>query len=365
MAKTQKNFSEDGKRDILTANNAWKPVFFKAAVEGSDALIAFPDNWAKSFYVECLKGAFSGLPIQILAYSVLHNRAYFVIASLDQAPISFLRYLETANARYSVYYRENYLKTSQPFLNSIVHKRIKDETEVFDAMAVVHSQPAIRGLCSGYADYAYTSYNDINARGPSNIVALQQMFDKEYIASAYASAHAAIRPMPVKFLPLRKYETFDSDFENCLVDYRIYGKDSVPKEIMAKIIIDLNQKSGYFFDFTTDMLFTRRHEKYELLVMVVSELCVRFHFTFDEALACLSVVAKDDTLIKDVAIYINNELGYGYDYLMQIMGLAYPNTDFFLRLLNYICDMKGISKEAALEKLGIRDPAMVRYAMQN
>lgn len=361
--KNQIPIYEDGTRETLTANNAWKPVFIKAAVEGSDALIAFPDNWSKAFYIECLKGAFFGLPVQVIAYSVLHNRAYFVIASLDQAPVSFLRYLETANARYTAYYRENYLKAGEPLHGDIVYKKIKDEKEVFDAMAVVHSQPAMRGLCKEYTDYAYSSYNDINARGASAVTALRQMFDKEYIGHAYASAHAAVRPMPPKFLPLRKYETFDSDFEDCLINYKLYGKNAVPKEIMAKIIIDLNQKSGYYFDFTSDMLFTRKHEKYELLVMAIAELCVRFKLTYDEALDRLSVRAKDDTLIKDVAIYINNELGYSYDYLMQMLGLAYPNPQFYIRLLNYLCDMKGIGKEAALQKLGIRDPQMIRYAL--
>jgi len=364
MAKNQLPYYEDGKRETLTADNAWKPVFFKAAVEGSDSVIAFPDNWAKAFYIECLKGAFFGLPVQVLAYSVLHNRAYFVIASLDQAPVSFLRYLDAANGRYTAYYRENYLKAGQPFHDRVVYKRIKDEIEVFEAMAIVHSQPAVKGLCTGYNDYAYTSYSSIGAKGAAAIVSLQQMFDKGYIPSAYAAAHAAVRPMPEKFLPLRKYDTFDSDFEDCLINYKLYGKESVPKEIMAKIIIDLNDKSGYYFDFITDMLFTRKHEKYELLVMVVSELCVRFKYTYDGALERLSVRAAEDTLIKDVAIYINNELGYSYDYLMQIMGLAYPNPEFFIRLVAYMCDMKGIDRPTVLEKLGIRDPGMRDYAMK-
>lgn len=362
MTKTSKLSYKESDRDYLGSLNAYKPVLFKAAVEGKSSIVAFPDDGSKRFYLECLKGAFSGLPIQIIAYSIVSNRAYFVIASWDQAPVSFLRYLDVAAKRFSAYYNTNYVNVGFVFKDRFRYKKIKDGEGVFADIAIIHSQPAATGLCRGYSDYEFTSYNEIAGSGLSTLMPLYHYLDKSALQAGYIAAHnAPPSRIPADFLPLPQQDSFDIDFENCLVNFKCFQRDSIPKEVMAKIIIDLNEKSYYCFDFIVETLLSRKQEKYELLVMVISEMSVRLRYTYDEALVRLNVQSSDRTLIKDIIIYINNELRYSYDYIMGILGLKYPNVAFYQDLLAYMCDLKGCSRIQAMSKLGITDQTMLAF----
>lgn len=360
MTKSMQTY-KDSDRDYLGALNAYKPVFFKAAVEGKPSVVAFPDDGSKRFYVECLRGVFGKLPVQIAAYSVINNRAYFIIASWDQAPVSFLNCLEAAGARYSQYYCANYINSGSVFKDKIRYKKIKDESRIVYDIAAVHGQPAATGLCRGYNDYEFSSYNEVGGKGLSTLIPLYQLIGKDRAAADYVAAHSyGPTGLPADFLPLPELDSFDTDFENCLINFKCFNKEAVPKEIMSKVIIDLNDKGGYYFDFIVETLLTRKHEKYELLVMSVAEMCVRLHYTYDEALSRLGVAVPSDMLIKDVLIYINNELSYSYDYIMGAMGLAYPNLPFFSDLVDYMCDIKGLDKEEALKRLGITDTRLIK-----
>ncbi|MDD3947179.1 MAG: hypothetical protein PHI19_05000 [Clostridia bacterium] len=365
MTKTSIPSYKESDRDYLSATNAWKPVFYKAAVEGKNSVVAFPDDGAKRFYVECLKGAFSNLPIQLVAYSVINNRAYFVIGSWDQAPVSFLRYLEAANQRYSVYYCANYINSGTAFKDKIRYKKIKDESQIVNAIAIVHGQPAATRLCRGYNDYEFTSYNEIAGKGLSTLLPLYQLFGQEQVAADYMRAHnyPPLR-IPPDFLPLPKQDNFDIEFENCLINFKCYDKNNIPKSVLPKIVIDLNDKCNYYFDFIVESLLTRKQEKYELLVTVLAEMSVRLRYTYDEALSRLGVASNDNMLIMDIVIYINNELSYSYDYIMGMLGLAYPNLPFYRDLLNYMCTLKGLDKIQAMKKLGITDQGMLGAGLQ-
>lgn len=367
---------KESDRDVIGAINTYVPVFYMAAVEGKPSLIAFPDEGSKRYYVNCLKGALSGLAIQLMAYSVTNNRAYIVIASWDQAPVSFLNYLEAVNGLYNQYYAENFINCGSAFKEEIRHKRIKDAAEAIQAVAIVHSQPAVAGLCAGFTDYEFTSYNEFSGGGLSTLVPLYQVMGREEVINRYLAAHSFIQGLPQGFMPAEKQDKFDVEFENCLANFGYFGREAVPKEVLAKVIIDLNEKSGYNFDFITDSVIRQRkfviqkstgpvhvartkdQLKYELLVMVVAEMCVRLKCTYDGALARLGA-AGDATLQKDVIIYINNKLGYGYRYLMELLGFAYPNPVFFRDLVRYMCEIKGYSKVAVFEKLSVIDKGLI------
>lgn len=346
------------------ARNAEVACFYRLAVDGKKNNIAFPNDESKSYYIDCLKSNLKGFPVEVVAYSIINNRAYFVIATYDQTPISHMRWIAETNSEYCKYYNKYFKGSGYVFKNNIRSKMIPDLLGVAESIMIVHSQPYSSGLSGGYV-YAFSSYKEDPSFSLINLNAYYWAAGMEEAERMIGMAHdMGPKSMSESFFNLPEIEKFDQIMDNILCDYKVYNKSSINSETMFRIISELNERGGYTFDYITTKLNLKTQNKYDLIVQVLVDLAITFGQTYDESIKNLSVSfvsgAKARETLLDVVAVISNRTSYAYDYIMNMLGLAYPNYDFLKELVSYLSDMKGISHVEAIKKLGIlHEPSYV------
>ncbi|MFA5450341.1 MAG: hypothetical protein WC292_07905 [Clostridia bacterium] len=363
MAKVTIDRKYQKSRDFLGAYNAYKPDFYRVSVDGKPSAIAFPDDMAKAYYVQCFKNSSAELPIEINAYTVINNRAYFVVASWDQAVVSLKRFFMAANALYAEYYNTQYGGVGgYVFKEKIRIKKISDYNDVLSSIVSVHSQPAATGLSMGFDDYRFTSYIESPDKGISSLHSLYKIFGKNQVKSDYVRLHeAGPSQLPQDFFNIPERDKFDYNLEKVLLNYKCLDKKAIPPELLYRVIIDLNELGGYSFDYMLDGLSIKQRDKYTILLYVAVGLAMDKKKTYDQIIQLLDVAVADDCLIKDMVLTINEQKGYSYDYIMNMLGLAYPNADFLVSLVAAVEKNMHIPPLSLLKKLGIYDTALISY----
>ncbi len=340
------------------ARNAEVAKFYRLAVDGKRGTMAFPTPEAKAFYLDCLKASIKSFPVEVLAYSIINNRAYFVVATYDQTPVSHMRWIAEANSEYAKYFNKYFRGAGYVFKSNVRNKRIKDYMDVAESIMIVHSQPYASGLADGY-NYEFSSYKENRKDKLSELNALYWAAGLEEAESMIGIAHdMGPRNLPADFLNLPEVDKFDLTLEKILCDYKVYNKEHIDSETMYRVIAELNERGGYSFDYIVTKLDMQKQHKYELLIQVIVDLAITFGQTYDESIKNLGISfstnKKARETLLDVVTLISNRTLYAYDYIMNMLGLAYPNYDFLKELILYICDMKGISHVDAIKRLGIQ-----------
>lgn len=341
----------------MPAYNTKKPRVYRVAVDGRRTAVAFPTPGNKAYYLECVRNMLAYFPIEILAYSLTNNRAYLVLASYDQSPVSYKRFIANVNILYSEYYNGLYKGAGYMFGTETRDKRMKDAKQIAESIAIIHSQPSATNLCEGF-DYPFSSYR------PNNIVTLaalaQLAGDQEVAFKLLDEAHAnGPRLLPADFFTIRKKDKFTVVIENVLIDYGYYSLNRVPNDVMHRIVAEINERGGFKFNKIVRKIGLRKAFKYEMLIKVIVDLAINKKQVFDESVSNLGIEFIDGfekrDLIRDVFFMISNRTGYSYDYIMNLLGFAYPNYDFMVETILYIADMKGLSVEGTIKRLGIRE----------
>lgn len=343
--------------DVVYARNTTKPRIYRVAVDSRRKMTAFPTQGNKAYYVNCMKNMLGYFPIEILAYSLTNDRAYMILASYDQNPVSYKRFLANINTLYSEYYNGLYKGAGYVFGTDTRDKKMKEPSQIAESIAIIHSQPSANNLCEGF-DYPYSSYR------PNDIISLNALMQlaggEEAAYKLLDDAHAkGPRLLPADFFAVGKSDSFSTVMENVLIDYGYYSLSSVPNDVMHRIIAEVNERGGFKFKKIVRKMGLRKAFKYEMLVKVIVDLAINKKQVFDESIDNLQIEFMDSyekrELIKDVVFMVSNRTGYSYDYIMNMFGFAYPNYEFLTEMILYIADMKGISVEAATKKLGIRE----------
>lgn len=343
--------------NTIYARNTTKPRIYRIAVDARRKTISFPTPENKAYYVKCMKNMLAYFPIEILAYALTNDRAYILLASYDQSPVSYKRYIANVNTLYSEYYNKIYKGAGYVFGTETRDKKIKGAEQIAESIAIIHSQPSANNLCEGF-DYPFNSYR------PNDFVtinALAQLAGGEEEAFMLLDkAHAnGPRLLPADFFTVRKSDNFTTVIENVLIDYGYYSLNSVPNDVMHRIIAEVNERGGFNFKKIVRKIGLKKAYKHEMLVKVIVDLAINRKQVFDESIDNLQITFfnafEKRELIRDVVFMISNRTGYSYDYIMNMLGFAYPNYEFLTDMILYISDMKGISVEAATKKLGIRE----------
>lgn len=354
LIKKVKSKRTKDERQIIGAKNARAPRFYAIALEGKDSITAFPGKKAKSYYINCIRLLRTDIPVDILAYSVINNAAYFVVATWDQTPVSIKKYFAAANAGYSQFYNEQYLQIGNAFKNKCKLKRIAAQGDIIPAIVMVHSQPAYAGLCGGFDDYSFTSYTETPGSGIASLDILRQYFGEDYLVSEYTSGHICA-PQTISanaYFGAPEKEKFRYDLEIVMANHNCYNREILTTPELCEIIIDMNEM-GYTFDYIIEEILVRDKLKYDLLIPVAGEIALRFKSTYDEITKKLDVYIYGEMLIMDIIMYINAKKGYAYDYIMNMLGLAYPNAEFLVRLIQFEAKEFGLNHVSILRKLGI------------
>lgn len=345
-------------REVLGAYNAWKPDFYRIEVEGRPKLNAFPEDRAKAYYVQCFKNISGDMPVEILAYSVVDNAAYFVAASWDQTPVSVRRYFMAANSLYAAYFNENFWNNGYVFKNKLNVKKISSYDKVLPAVAAVHAMPLSYGLAAGYDDYAYTSYVEKPGTGIASLSALYKVMAKDAVAAAYVAAHNGASQW--ESFSLNEKENFERDLDDVLCDYGVADARKLPMDRLVKVVIDLNDIHGYAFDYILSGLKIKERDKFPVLQETVIEYALRLKLKYDEIIERLSVVPGGDGLIVNAVSEINARKGYSYDYILKILGFAYPNADLLKKVTDVICAERGLLPVSAVQALGLYDQEVIK-----
>ena len=276
--------------------NAEVAKFYRLAVDGKRGNIAFPNAESKSFYIDCLSAAIQSFPIEILAYSVLNNRAYFVIAT-TKTPVSHNRWIAEANSEYAKYYNKYFKGAGYVFKSTIRSKKIADYMDVAESIMIVHSQPYASGLSDSYS-YDFSSYKEDSSRQLANLNAFYWAAGMEEAERMLGIAHnMGPRSIPADFVNLPEIEKFDQSLENILCDYKVINKSAIPGETMCRVITELNERGGYTYDLL-HQTHLQKENQYEMLIEVIVDLAITFSQTYDESITnlgniCLSNKAKE------------------------------------------------------------------------
>lgn len=340
------------------ARNSANPYFYRVVVDGKRGSIAFPTPETKAYYLLCLKNALPAFPVEVLAYSLVANRAYFVIATYDQQTVSHMRLIAAVNSAYSQYYNSNFKGAGYVFKSTVRSKRIRSIPDIAESIMIVHSQPYATRLSDSYV-YEFSSYSEKPERGIANLNSFYYVVgDMDRGDMILGNTHSeGPRFLPADFVNLPELDKFDLIMDNILVDYGVYSRERIPNDIMHRAIAELNERGGYTFDYIAERLHLNQENKYEMLIKVIVDLALTFSQPYDESISNLGIEflsnARARSTLIDVVIVISNRTGYSYDYIMNLLGLAYPNYGFLVDLIRYMSDMKGISFVSCIKKLGI------------
>lgn len=344
-------------REVYGAYNAWKPDFYSVAVEGKPSFTAFPDDMGKAYYVNCFKRILGQLPVEIAAYAVLDDGAYFIAVSWDQAPVSLKRFFATANKLYAEFYNGNYAEAGYVFRDKPIIKKLEDANAALAGIAAVHGLPA-----EGYG-YQFSSYGEAPGAGITTLETIYKMLGKDAARAEYQRLHE--QGVKGDFFTLPQKDSFEADLEKALITYKCYDRNAIPAEILSKVVLYLNEQGGYSFDYIVTGLSLKPKKCYPVLVAAAVEAALRLERTYDEITKKLGVCVSDDSLIADMVADINDYKGYSYEYIMKMLGLAYPNLPFLGRLIKREAAKRNITPVAYIKKLQIADAAVVKGALDS
>ena len=183
------------------------------------------------------------------------------------------------------------------------------------------------------------------------------------LAATFLRAHnEGLLVEPVEFVRTYESDAYHEALTRVLKGYRCWLVDTVPAEVMHRVVADLCYKEGFTFDYVSRKLTIKKgRARYDLMQRTATELVSRYGLTYDGAVRALDIVPEDLSVLLDIVVNINEQKGYSYKYLMKELGLAYPNQAFLLKLIEYMEDAKGYTVVGALSKLGVTEhlPAIV------
>ena len=352
----------------VTAFNTAKPEIFRVAIDGRPNTIVFPTPGAKLYYLKCIATAMGSYPVDVISYSVINNRAYFLIASYDQTPVSFRRFFDTANELYARYFNNNFQTAGFVFKSRLRVKQLKKLEEICESISVIESQPYANYLTHSWA-YPFSSYAKIGDSDDGFIACRESLYrlgnraevDK-LINDGYAKG---LRTLPEDFFNFPEIDRFTATIENVLIDYGCYTKRAIPNYLMPRIIAEINERGGFEYDKIASKLALSKRDRYATLVEVVGELAINMHQGYDESLQSLGVIREDTALMRDVVIWISDRLGYSIDQIFGMLGMAYCtvsagevyyfNDNFVVEIIKYLSETRRQSVEFVINKLGIRN----------
>lgn len=362
----------------VSSFNTAKPEVFRVAVDGRPNNIVFPTPGAKLYYLKCIATAMGSYPIDIVAYSVINNRAYFLISSYDQTPVSYRRFFDTANELYARYFNDNFQTAGFVFKSKLRVKQLKKLQEICESVSVIESQPYANFLTHSWA-YPFSSYAKTGDSDDGFIACRESLYRlaskaevEKLISAGYAEG---LRTLPEDFFNFPEIDRFTATIENVLIDYGCYTKRAIPNYLMPKIIAEINERGGFEYDRIASKLALSKRDRYSTLVKVIGELSINMHQGYDESVSALGVIADGTSLMRDVVIWISDRLGYSVDQIFGMLGMAYCtvsgdevvyfNDAFLVEIITYLAETRKQSVEFIIEKLGIRntfqDPNRIAY----
>ena len=352
----------------VTAFNTSKPTIYRVAIGGRPNNIVFPTPGSKLYYLKCIQTAMGSYPIDVVAYSVINNRAYFLIASYDQAPVSYRRFFDTANELYARYFNNNFQTAGFVFKSKLRVKELKKLNEICESVSVIESQPYANFLTHSWA-YPFSSYGKIGDDDDGFIAcrhALYRLGTQAEVDKLINAGYAeGLRTLPEDFFNFPEIDRFTATIENVLIDYGCYTKRAVPNYLMPKIIAEINERGGFEYDRIASKLALSKKDRYSTLVKVVAELAINMHQSYDESIQALGVEMQDTSLMRDIVILISDRFGYSIDQIFGMIGMAYCtvsgdgvvyfNDAFVVEIIKYLSATRNQSVEFIIEKLGIRN----------
>ena len=358
----------------VTAYNTAVPMFYRVAVDGRPGRIVFPTPGAKLYYLKCIKTAANSYPIDIAAYSVINNRAYFLIASYDQTPVSYRRFFDMANALYAQFFNNNFQTSGFVFKSKIRVKQLKKLEDICESIPIIESQPYAHLLAQRW-DYPFSSYGkqgDFDSGFIACRESIYKLADKDQVEKLILQFYkdgelgeGGLRVIPEDVFNLPEVDRITTLIENVLIDYGCYTKRAIPNYLMPRVIAEINERSGLEYDRIAYRLALSKRDKYPTLVKVIAELAVTMNQSFDESVKSLEVETNDNALLRDVVVELSDRLGYSIDQIFARLGIAYCtvsgnsvhyfNDAFVVEIIKFICETKKISPEFAIQKLGIRN----------
>lgn len=349
------------------AYNTDDPLFFRVSVVGRPGCTVFPTDGAKRYYAQCLRTALGCYPIEIESYSIVHNGAFFVIASYDQAPVSYRRYFDLVGSTYAKYFNETFGYSGFVFRSKLYVRRLKEVSDVAEEIVAVDKQPVARHMANAKT-YLFCSSGEPEATALTSRSAFLRSFGnggvstlKSYYRDAHVNRAGIADLMNVGFL---NREKLDDVIENTLVDYGCYTKKAVPNNLMHRIIALIAENSGAPFDKICSKLAIGKKMREELLVKVMGELTISLKHSFDASYELLNAnVADKRALATDVTIYLSDRLGYSVDTIFGMLGFAYCavidgqcvyyNDELLVKIVLKMAKTHNMFIEAAIDKLGI------------
>lgn len=382
------------------AFNASVPKAHLVIVCGRNGKLAFPDGKAMLFYIQTMRLMQQNLPVEVVAYSITYNSAYFVLMSMDQSEVSLRRYVAAVNREYVKYYNmAERFKTFTPVGNlfnpTLYVKEIKEPTKrserkmqtypaIFDYIAKVHAQPVVQGLASSYGAYLYSSYNYFFRSGDSSIlnsmdmlaiylklntprnlayysvdnpVALASQYQR--FTDDYTSAHNKQPAIILDRFIIQRRDIFECVRDHALATYKVLLVRRMPPELFAKVVAEINELGDFTFETICRKMVVTPRQRYNLLVLTAYEMAVYRKASYDDILRRLDVMPFGNQLIFDLIITICEEKGYSYDYIMQLLELAYPNIELCKGLFEYARQTRGYATQHLIRMFGLYDRGLI------
>lgn len=93
----------------------------------------------------------------LLAYCLMGNHIHLLIKS-DETPLSTI--MKSIVVKFVYYYNVKYQRVGHLFQDRFKSEPVESETYLLQVIRYIHKNPIKAGICLGYIDYKFSSYNE-------------------------------------------------------------------------------------------------------------------------------------------------------------------------------------------------------------
>lgn len=241
---------------------------YNVLIMSNNSEIIFRDEKDFMFMTELiLKLSGEGM-YDIYAYSVLPDRANFLIGLKDYALSAVMKKI---NMTYAIYYNKKYSRTGHVF-HDRYRSRSVEAGEILPVIRSVHQMPVIEGFASSMREYPFSSYKYyeslsdkaglVNIRGCgislSDILREDSPVPFEYMEKCFCDMHKIAKKL------------IEDYFRRCNIDeYTI--KDKQNENYRRELVVLIRTNTGFSIRKISELLDINRGEVYKFISLTEEE----------------------------------------------------------------------------------------------
>lgn len=139
------------------ARNQSSTNIYHIILRGNNKQQIFLDDEDYTRFLNIVSGYKERYDFMLLAYCLMGNHIHLLIKT-DETPLSTI--MKSIVVKFVYYYNVKYQRVGHLFQDRFKSEPVESEPYLLQVVRYIHKNPIKAGICSNYADYKFSSYNE-------------------------------------------------------------------------------------------------------------------------------------------------------------------------------------------------------------